>query len=213
VLADVHDEWQAAGDRRYPSEGDNQALPRARYSLGRRARLRRFTPRITSKPTTQWGRRPTVAASLAEWRTHPRGRRLPVHLPGYRINVRRRELVSVRFQPGRSAGAPRLARRALGEWLDTVPCSDTVARDAQLVVTELTTNTIVHTRSAPTIVASFDESRLRIEVHDQDRAPPRTCDQPGASGGWGLRLVAAVTDGWGWNPTPSGKQVWTEMLC
>jgi hypothetical protein len=39
-----------------------------------------------------------------------------------------------------------------------VPCSDTIARDAQLVVSELTTNTIVHTRSAPTVVASFDEA-------------------------------------------------------
>jgi anti-sigma regulatory factor (Ser/Thr protein kinase) len=120
---------------------------------------------------------------------------------------------SISFQPGRSAAAPRLARHALGDWLATIPCSDSVARDAQLVVTELTTNTIVHTRSVPTVVASFDEGRLRIEVHDQDRAPPRTCDQSDASGGWGLRLVAAVTDGWGWNPTRSGKHVWTEMLC
>jgi serine/threonine-protein kinase RsbW len=119
----------------------------------------------------------------------------------------------MRFEPGRSAAAPRLARHALGEWLTRVPCSDTVARDAQLVVSELTTNTIVHTGSAPTVVASFDEGRLRIEVHDQDRAPPRPGDRCDAGGGWGLRLVAAVTDGWGWNPTRSGKQVWTEMLC
>ena len=119
----------------------------------------------------------------------------------------------MRFQPGRSAAAPRLARDALGEWLATIPCSDTVARDAQLVVSELTTNAIVHTRSAPTVVASFDEGRLRIEVHDHDRAPPRTRDQSDTAGGWGLRLVAAVTDGWGWNQTRSGKHVWTEMLC
>jgi anti-sigma regulatory factor (Ser/Thr protein kinase) len=117
------------------------------------------------------------------------------------------------FQPGRSAAAPRLARHALGDWLATIPCSDTVALNAQLVVSELTTNSIVHTRSAPTVVASFDEGRLRIEVHDQDRAAPRTCDQSDTPGGWGLRLVAAVTDGWGWNQTRSGKHVWTEMLC
>jgi anti-sigma regulatory factor (Ser/Thr protein kinase) len=124
-----------------------------------------------------------------------------------------RELVSMRFQPGRSAAAPRLARDALGKWLATIPCSDSVARDAQLVVSELTTNTIVHTLSAPTIVASFDEGRLRIEVHDQDRAPPRIRERSDASGGRGLRLVVAVTDGWGWTPTRSGKQVWTEILC
>jgi anti-sigma regulatory factor (Ser/Thr protein kinase) len=119
----------------------------------------------------------------------------------------------MRFQPGRSTAAPGLARHALGDWLSTIPCSDTVVRDAQLVVSELTTNTIVHTHSAPTVVASYDDGWLRIEVHDQDRKPPRTADQPDASGGWGLRLVAAVTDGWGWNQTRSGKHVWTEMLC
>jgi anti-sigma regulatory factor (Ser/Thr protein kinase) len=119
----------------------------------------------------------------------------------------------MRFQPGRSNAAPRLARQALGDWLATIPCSDIVVRDAQLVVSELTTNTIVHTRSTPTIVASFDEGRLRIEVHDQDRAPPRPCVESDASGGWGLHLVAAATDGWGWNPTRSGKEVWTEILC
>jgi anti-sigma regulatory factor (Ser/Thr protein kinase) len=124
-----------------------------------------------------------------------------------------RDLASMRFQPGRSASAPRLAREALGEWLARIPCSDTVTRDAQLVVSELTTNTIVHTRSAPTVVVSFDDGRLRIEVHDQDRAPPRIGDQSDPDGGWGLRLVDAVTDGWGWNPTKSGKHVWIEMLC
>ena len=119
----------------------------------------------------------------------------------------------MKFHPGRSTAAPRLARAAVAEWLATVPCPDTVARDAEIVVSELISNTVVHTRSDPTIVASFDDGRLRIEVHDQDPAPPRLRDEPGDSGGWGLRLVAAVADGWGWSPTRSGKQVWTEILC
>jgi anti-sigma regulatory factor (Ser/Thr protein kinase) len=119
----------------------------------------------------------------------------------------------MRFQAGRSVAAPRLARRALREWLETVPCPDTVAGDAQLVVSELTTNTVVHTTSAPTIEASYDDGRLRIEVHDQDRSPPHIRHQLSTDGGWGLRLVAAVTDGWGWTPTTAGKQVWVEILC
>lgn len=94
-----------------------------------------------------------------------------------------------------------------------MPCPDSIARDALLVVSELTTNTVVHTRSSPTIVASFDEGWLRIEVHDLDRSPPRARQSADVNGGWGLRLVAEVSDGWGWNPTQAGKQVWTEMLC
>jgi anti-sigma regulatory factor (Ser/Thr protein kinase) len=131
-----------------------------------------------------------------------------VTVPGYMTTV-----PQARLEPGRSTAAPRLARHALGDWLATIPCSDTVTRDAQLVVSELITNAILHTHSAPTVVASYDDGRLRIEVHDHDRAPPRIGDQADASGGWGLRLVDAVTDGWGWNPTRSGKHVWTEILC
>jgi anti-sigma regulatory factor (Ser/Thr protein kinase) len=119
----------------------------------------------------------------------------------------------MRFQPGPSTAAPRLARGALGERLATIPGVATVALDLLLVVSELTTNTIVHTRSAPTVVASFDEGRLRIKVHDHDRALPRTRDPPDGTGGLGLRLVAAVTDGWGWKQTRSGRHVWTEILC
>jgi anti-sigma regulatory factor (Ser/Thr protein kinase) len=118
----------------------------------------------------------------------------------------------MRFYPGRSAAAPRLARAAVAEWLATVPCSDSVARDVEIVISELISNTVVHTGSEPTIVASFDDGRLRIEVHDQDPEPPRL-REPGDGGGWGLRLVAAIADGWGWKPTPSGKKVWTEILC
>ena len=117
------------------------------------------------------------------------------------------------FQAGHSRAAPRLARQALSEWLARVPCPDKVTHDALLVVSELTTNAVLHPRSSATIVASFDDGRLRIEVHDDDPTPPQIRHQPDADGGWGLRLVAAVADGWGWAATPSGKQVWAEMLC
>lgn len=67
-----------------------------------------------------------------------------------------------------------------------------VASDAQLVVSELTTNAVVHAKSARTVIASFDDSRLRIEVHDHDPAPPRLRDRPDADGVWGLRIVASA---------------------
>ena len=54
VSADVHDDWQA-DDRRSPSEGSMELLQPQRYWSRRRTHTRRLTPRITSKPTTQWG--------------------------------------------------------------------------------------------------------------------------------------------------------------
>ena len=117
------------------------------------------------------------------------------------------------FQAGWSAAAPRLARQAMREWLTDVPCPDALAEDALLVVSELTTNALIHAGSAATIVALFDDGRLRVEVHDEDPVAPQLRDHPDGSGGWGLRVVAAVADGWGSFPTPSGKLVWAEMLC
>ena len=117
------------------------------------------------------------------------------------------------FRTGWSATAPRMARQAMREWLADVPCSDALVENALLVVSELTTNALVHAGSAVTIVASFDYGRLRVEVHDEDPVPPQLRDQPDGNGGWGLRVVAGLADGWGWVPTSSGKQVWAEMLC
>ena len=117
------------------------------------------------------------------------------------------------FQADASPSAPRMAREALRQWLAIASCPDGVTSDVLLLVSELTTNAVVHAGTAATIAASFDDGRLRIEVHDECQMPPRIRDQPDASGGWGLRLVAAIADGWGWNPTLSGKQVWAEMLC
>jgi anti-sigma regulatory factor (Ser/Thr protein kinase) len=119
----------------------------------------------------------------------------------------------VRLQLKRSADSPREARHALREWLDTVACPDGVREGALLVVSELVTNAIVHARSEPVVVGTFGDGMLRIEVHDDDRSPPLVAASSGPTGGFGMRLVAAVSDAWGWAHTDSGKRVWAETLC
>ncbi len=104
------------------------------------------------------------------------------------------------------------ARRALESWLRTVQCDRSVSDDALVVVSELVTNAVRHTESAPVVIATFDDERLRIEVHDGDpRGPVSTPDA--AVGGFGLTIVASLFDAWGWEPTPFGKRVWSEALC
>ena len=124
-----------------------------------------------------------------------------------------RDVSSMSLQTGWSAAAPRLARQATREWLTDVPCPNALVEDALLVVSELTTNALIHAGSAAKIVALFDDGWLRFEVHDEDPVPPQLHDQPDGSGGWGLRVVDALADGWGSVPTSSGKLVWAEMLC
>jgi anti-sigma regulatory factor (Ser/Thr protein kinase) len=119
----------------------------------------------------------------------------------------------VRLVLKRSAGAPREARHAMRDWLATVGCPEQLREDMLLVVSELVTNAVIHARSDPVVVAMFDDGRLRIEVHDEDRSPPIVTSSPGSDGGFGIRLVAALSDGWGWAHTESGKRVWIETLC
>lgn len=124
------------------------------------------------------------------------------------------EVLRLTLEP--SSSAPRDARDALGEWLKQSSCDGDQRDDLLLAISELVSNAVVHTGSQSELLASFSEGRVRLEVHDSHSAPPieRTADDgDGGAGGWGLRLVGAVTDGWGWNPTPTGKLVWTETLC
>jgi anti-sigma regulatory factor (Ser/Thr protein kinase) len=118
----------------------------------------------------------------------------------------------MRLELDNSNLAPREARRALESWLQAVECVDPVAGDALLVVSELVTNVVAHTTSNAVVIATFDDHRLRIEVHDQDPRAPLMVRRA-AAGGFGLPIVEALCDAWGWEPTGIGKRVWTERLC
>jgi len=108
--------------------------------------------------------------------------------------------------------APAAARHALRTWLEDVDCTPPVPDEALLVVSELVTNVVKHTASDPVVVATFDDHRLRIEVHDRDsRGPVRSTGA--AVGGFGVPILEHLCDAWGWEPTDFGKRVWTERLC
>lgn len=118
----------------------------------------------------------------------------------------------MRLELDNVATAPATARRAVEAWLENVECDGPSSQDALLVVSELVTNAVMHAVSDSVVVASFDDHRLRIEVHDRDRRAPALATGA-AVGGFGLTIVDAVCDAWGWEPTDYGKRVWTETLC
>ncbi|WP_088319267.1 SpoIIE family protein phosphatase [Kineosporia sp. R_H_3] len=83
------------------------------------------------------------------------------------------------------------------------------ADDVLLVVTELTTNAIVHGRPPVELRLRHDGRRVVVEVHDAAAYLPRkqrptTDDEHGR----GLVLVSRVTERWGTRPTDRGKAVW-----
>lgn len=108
------------------------------------------------------------------------------------------------------AEARGLLREHLSRWGMAV-LSDT----AELLVSELVTNALVHTdrgaflTARPTLLPS---RRLRVEVYDFAAHHPRTrAADDQASNGRGLLIVRALSDAWGVSRQRIGKTVWFEL--
>ncbi|MBX9359928.1 ATP-binding protein [Streptomyces massasporeus] len=92
--------------------------------------------------------------------------------------------------------------------------------DATLVITELTANAATHAArrcpGVPEIRLGFllDPTHLLVTVADADDHPP-VYAPTGTSleeHGRGLRIVDALSEEWGWAPTPpAGKTVWARL--
>ena len=87
------------------------------------------------------------------------------------------------------------------------------ASDAELVVSELVANAVLHGWGYLTLRLFSTTSGLRIEVEDANPAPPvATQGHPNRTGGYGMKIVERLAD-WGWRPSPTGrgKIVWAQM--
>jgi anti-sigma regulatory factor (Ser/Thr protein kinase) len=117
--------------------------------------------------------------------------------------------------PGR-AEAPAAARRALAALNgDLHLISEARLLDAQLLVTELITNSIRHTASETVALrVSADPRTLRVEVGQAgqpfDPLPNREPSLTG-DGGWGLRIVDVVSSRWGVHDQAERTWVWFEL--
>jgi hypothetical protein len=128
------------------------------------------------------------------------------------------------------------ARARLGELARNWGCPEQVVEDAQVVLSELMSNGILHARTALQVVISLpDSGGLRVEVHDASPvglltpiepapAAARVLGGPTLSGllqqpvaspaatGRGLTMVSALASTWGWSPAADGgKVVWAEL--
>ncbi|CQR63521.1 ATP-binding protein [Streptomyces leeuwenhoekii] len=90
--------------------------------------------------------------------------------------------------------------------------------DAVLVVSELATNAVRHSRSGAAggwflVVVGFGDDRVRIEVVDQGgERVPHLCDVTSQEeGGRGLLLIEACAKDWGVKNWPEGRSVWADL--
>jgi serine phosphatase RsbU (regulator of sigma subunit)/anti-sigma regulatory factor (Ser/Thr protein kinase) len=112
--------------------------------------------------------------------------------------------------------APGLARRFLDETLGSWEVDEDVVMTAQLCVSELVTNAVIHTGTRPEMTVELDDECLTVLVHDHgaegdgDVAVTAEAD-PIRVSGRGLTLVDAVSSAWGVQQTPDGTTVWFEL--
>jgi anti-sigma regulatory factor (Ser/Thr protein kinase) len=108
--------------------------------------------------------------------------------------------------------APHRARHFVADTLRRWGYAGTLVDDAQLLVTELATNAVVHARSTFSVVARAKESGICVSVRDASPVEPTLRDHsPTAPSGRGLHLVAALSANWGVEVTADGKTVWAEL--
>jgi anti-sigma regulatory factor (Ser/Thr protein kinase) len=105
------------------------------------------------------------------------------------------------------------ARRFLREFLDASGISEDIREIAELCLSELVTNAIVHAGTRSELRATLD-STLTVSVRDHggagadaDAAPDEDPD-PLRVHGRGLQLVEALADRWGSERDARGTSVW-----
>jgi anti-sigma regulatory factor (Ser/Thr protein kinase) len=107
--------------------------------------------------------------------------------------------------------AARRARRFVGQTLRSWGC-DAIVADAELLVSELVTNAILHARSPSTVTIDRDRRHVRVAVCDSSSAQPRVRDYgPTAVTGRGMLLVDRIAERWGVDVNGGGKCVWFEV--
>jgi anti-sigma regulatory factor (Ser/Thr protein kinase) len=122
---------------------------------------------------------------------------------------RRRDLHELLQLPAIEA-SPARARRFVGDALVAFPV-DIVER-AQLLISELVTNAVVHGEPPVVVEVETAPSFVRVAVEDQGDQIPMLRNSGISDGhGRGLQIVAQLADQWGVALRRSGKAVWFRL--
>ncbi|WP_210585560.1 ATP-binding protein [Streptomyces sp. GESEQ-35] len=88
---------------------------------------------------------------------------------------------------------------------------DDVADTAELLVSELATNAVLHSESRFTLTLTAAHGVLRCEVADAGHGQPRVLDAGTSESGRGMFLVDALALRWGCLDDRAGTTVWFEL--
>ncbi|MEV5309956.1 MULTISPECIES: ATP-binding protein [unclassified Streptomyces] len=121
---------------------------------------------------------------------------------------------SVEYDPRPSAVGEARAqvRRQLEGWgLAERDDQDDLVATAELLVSELATNALLHSASRFRLTLSAAHGVLRCEVADAGRRVPQVLQAGTSESGRGIYLVDALARRWGCHQDGPGKTVWFEL--
>lgn len=106
----------------------------------------------------------------------------------------------------------REARRFLRVFLDSSALDDDFVQSAELALSEVVTNAVLHAHTDFDVALTLDGYRLRVEVRDRNpQTPVQRSYGENATTGRGMHLVAAYTRDCGVDADTDGKTVWFVM--
>jgi anti-sigma regulatory factor (Ser/Thr protein kinase) len=90
--------------------------------------------------------------------------------------------------------------------------AENVIDEAELLVSELTANVVVHARTPMRVSILERDGHVRIEVRDDNPCLPQRRSPDALSlDGRGVMLVDTLATSWGVNGNSHGKTVWFEL--
>jgi anti-sigma regulatory factor (Ser/Thr protein kinase) len=108
------------------------------------------------------------------------------------------------------------ARTAVSRWLAGRAHAEYLRDDACLLVSELVTNSVLHSNQppgSPLHISGFAlNGRVRVEVEDRGEGPVRKRAADPVDGGFGLQLLDLLAARWGVTHE-HGTRVWFELAA
>ncbi len=121
--------------------------------------------------------------------------------------------MSIELDLPRELDSAAAARHAVDELSGRLP--DDQLGDVRLLVSELVTNSLRHADMSPSdrirLGVAVSDDVVRVEVSDRGKGFTfeGRAEDPDTVEGWGLYLVATLSDRWG--VEPGGNRVWFEL--
>jgi anti-sigma regulatory factor (Ser/Thr protein kinase) len=113
------------------------------------------------------------------------------------------------------AGSASASRQFIADVLTRWSIAPDVVDIAELLVSELVTNAVLHTSGGVTLRVNLANGVLRVAVTDESGERPAVLTEADldTTGGRGLKLVDEHSDRWGGEPDGIGKTVWFELMA